>query len=217
MNKKILAITLLPLIYLILTPAVAHAATITTCTLNRNTYNQGETGYFTVVVYNDESEMIRVIELTATIDYYYDDGNVYIQTFYAPTDDLPVQIEAGQTETFYIPFSLPTNVAPGYTEPLVRAKTEIWNRHTETWGSSDHPTYQPKLYIESPYKHYYEEVQDTNEELEQELREQQALNTTTTNVVYLLALTTLAFAAFTAFLVLLLRRARPTPALQPTQ
>lgn len=213
MNKKIFAI-ILPLIYLFLAPTVAYAATIPTCTLNKTTYNQGDTGYVTLVIYNDESDAIRVTELTATVDYYYDDGNMYVQTFYASPSDLPVQIDPGQTKTFYISFSLPTNVAPGYTALFVRAKTQVWNGQVEVWLPSDQPTYDPRLYIESPYKHYYETEQAANDQLTQDLREQHAVNTTMTSLVYLLALTTLAFAGFTAFLVLLFRRPRPAPTYQ---
>ncbi|MGB9135238.1 MAG: hypothetical protein WCC63_06625 [Candidatus Bathyarchaeia archaeon] len=209
-NKKFLLI-ILPLLYLALTPAIAHAATITTCTFSKETYNQGNSGYITLTVYNDEEETIRVIELTAAINYYYEEGTIYIQTFYAPSDDLPVEIEPGQTDTFTIPFSLPNDIAPGYTDLYVKAKTEIWNTHSETWYGSDHPTYEPTIYVESPYKQFYENQQETNDQLEQQLREQQAVNNTTTNIVYLLAVTTLIFAAFTAFLTMLMRRPRAIP------
>ena len=207
-NTRLLLIVL-PLICLMLVPAIARASTITTCTFSKDSYNQGDTGYISVTVYNDEEETIRVIELTATINYYYEEGNIYIQTFYAPTDDLPVEIEPGQTETFTIPFSLPTDVAPGYTDLYVKAKTEIRNM------TSDHPTYEPTLYVESPYKQLYESQREANTELGQELREQQALNNTTTNIVYMLAVTTLIFAVFTALLTMLMRKPRAIPQPSP--
>ena len=209
-NRKLLLI-ILPLLYLVLTPAIARAATITTCTFNKETYNQGNSGYITLSVFNDEEETIRVTELTATINYYYEEGTIYIQTFYAPTDDLPVEIEPGQTDTFTIPFSLPNDIAPGYTDLYVRVKTEMWNTHSQTWYGSDNPSYEPTLYVESPYKQLYEGQQETSEELQQQLREQQAVNNTTTNIVYLLVVTTLIFAAFTAFLTMLIRRPRAIP------
>ena len=214
LNKKFLLV-ILPLLYLTLIPAVAHAATITTCTLNQETYNQGSSGDIAVKVYNNLETIIRVTELTAEIDYYYEDGTVYLQTFYAPNDDLPVEIDPGQTETFTIPFSLPNDIAPGYIDVWVRAKTERWNPFSQAWFGSDNPTYQPTMYVESPYKQYYESQRETNDQLEQQLQEQQAINATTTNIMYLLVVTTLIFAAFAAFLTTLIRRprtiAQPTP------
>jgi hypothetical protein len=211
MNNMRLLVIVLPLICLMLVPAIARAGTITTCTFSKDSYNQGDTGYISVTVYNDKEETIRVIELTAAINYYYEEGNIYIQTFYAPTDDLPVEIEPGQTETFTVPFSLPTDVAPGYTDLYVKAKTEIWNINSKTWYGSDHPTYEPTLYVESPYKQLYENQREANTELGQQLREQQALNNTTTNIVYMLAVTTLIFAVFTALLTMLIRKPRAIP------
>jgi hypothetical protein len=32
-------------------------------------------------IYNDKDEKIKITELTATIEYYYTDGNVYLQSF----------------------------------------------------------------------------------------------------------------------------------------
>lgn len=192
MHQKRLLTMLLPL-FLMIIPFVAYATTITSSTFDKDTYHQGQTGYITVTMYNDEDSKIKVIELTATIDYYYTDGNIYLQTFYTNAT-LPVEIQQGQSNTWYIPFSLPTNIASGYTDVHVKAKTQLWNNHSETWFASDHPTYQPTLYIESPYK--------------QQLEEQQIINNTTTTIEYLFAATTILFASMTVFLAILNRRAR---------
>jgi len=192
MHKKRL-LTMLLSLFLMIIPFVAYATTITSCTFDKDTYHQGQTGYITVTMYNDEDSKIKVTELTATIDYYYTGGNVYLQTFYTNAT-LPVEIQQGQSNTWYIPFSLPTNIASGYTSVHVKAKTQLWNNHSETWFTSDHPTYQPTLYIESPYK--------------QQLEEQQIINNNTTTMVYLFAATTILFALMTGFLVVLNRRAR---------
>jgi hypothetical protein len=183
-NKRLL-IVLLPFLSLMIIPFV-QAATITVCTFDKDTYNQGETGYITVTVYNDEETKIRVTELTATINYYYTDGNVYIQKFYTDAT-LPTEIQQGNSNNFYIPFSLPTNIASGYTDIHVKAITELWNEEAERWFGSEHPTYEPKLYIESPYK--------------QESEGQQMM-------IYLLGAASIAFAAVTVFLFILNRRAR---------
>ncbi|UCE29174.1 MAG: hypothetical protein JSV85_00040, partial [Candidatus Bathyarchaeota archaeon] len=130
---------------------IVQAATITACTFDKDTYHQGETGFISTIIYNDKDREIRVTELTATINYYYSDGNVYLQKFFADTT-LPVEIQQGQSSTFSIPFSLPTNVAIGYTSVEVKARTQLWNSHLERWIESDHPTHQPVLYVESPFK-----------------------------------------------------------------
>ena len=220
MLKKRLLIMLLPFLSLMIIPFV-QAATITVCTFDRDAYNQGETGFITATIFNDEDNKIRVTELTATIDYYYTDENVYIQKFYANAT-LPSEIQQGNSSTFYIPFSLPTNIASGYTCVYVKAITEVWNPMSEIWFASEHPTYQPVLFIESPYKEQLEEQQTINEQLEDQLdeqqtaneqlegqlEEQQTINKNTTNMMYLFGVTTIVFAAVTVFLFILNRRAR---------
>jgi hypothetical protein len=234
MPRKQLLIILLPLLAIMTIP-FAQAATITACTFDKDTYNQGEPGYITATIYNDEDAKIRVTELTATINYYYSDGNVYIQKFYTNTT-LPTEIQQGDSSTFHIKFDLPINIASGYTNVNVKAVTEIWNPQSEIWFGSEHPTYQPLLYIESPYKEQLEEQQTINEQLDEQLEEQvtvneqledqldqqqtaneqlegqleeqQTINKNTTNMMYLFGVTTVVFAAVTVFLFILNRRAR---------
>jgi len=188
-------------------PFVANAATITSCTLDKETYLQGQTGYMTVRIYNDKDDEIRINELTATINYYYIDRNVYLQTFYTSTT-LPIQIQQGQSSTFHIPFSLPTNIASGYTNIDVKAKTELWDSPSERWRVSDHPTYQQKLFIESPYKQQLEEQQTTNQQLQTQLQEQQSINEYITTMMSIFGVTTILFAAVTGFLIILYRKTR---------
>ena len=185
MHKKLL-IVLLPLLSLMVIPFIVQAPTITICTFDKDTYYPGQTGYITVTIYNDKSAKIRVSELTATIDYHYADRNVYLQSFFTDAT-LPAEIQQGQSSTFYIPFSLPTNIAPGYTDIYVKAKTQLWIIHEEVWFWSDHPTYEPTLYIESPYK----------QQSEGQLM-----------MMYLFVATTMVLAAATVFLLILNRRAR---------
>jgi len=195
MNKKLALISLLSFLALMITTQTARAATITSATLDKNTYLAGQTGYISVTVYNDKSEKIRVEELSATINYYYTDGTVYVQKFFTSAT-LPDEISPGQTETFQIPISLPTNIAAGYTNPTVEAKTDLWRTQDSRWTTSDHPTYPVKLYIESPYK--------------------QSSETLASNV-NLLATTTIVFASAAAFLGFLVfaRRIKPIPSQQP--
>lgn len=211
MRKGNLLILLIPLLYLAAVPLLVQGATISNCAFDKNVYNQGETGYVTVTIDNDEDSKIRVIELTAHVDYYYTDGNAYLQTFF--TDEaLPTEILLGQSKTLQIPFSLPTNIAPGYTEVYVRAKTELWNNRSESWFEADHSTYWLTLNLESPYKELFESQTEVNNQLQTELLELEAVNATTTNLMYLLGATTMVFIAVTAFLIMLSRRAIARPA-----
>lgn len=174
-------------------PSIVQAATITVCTFDKDVYLQGQTGYLAVTLYNDKNEKIQVTELTATIEYYYTDGNVYLQSFFTNAT-LPAEIQRGDSTTFYVPFSLPTNIAPGYTDVYVKAKTELWRGEGEFWAWSDHPTYRPTISIETPYK--------------EQLEEQEATNRNTTTMMYLFGATTIVFVAVTVILFLLNRSAR---------
>jgi hypothetical protein len=166
---------------------VAKAATITSATLDEDVYLAGQIGYISVTVYNDKSNKIRVTELGATIDYYYSDGTVYIQKFFTDAT-LSDEISVGQSETYRIPISLPTNIASGYLNPIVEARTEIWSPLTERWVSSDRANYHLKLFIESLYKQSTEKLNNT---------------------VYMLVATTILFATAAAGFLFILFARRP--------
>jgi len=119
---------------------------------------------------------------------------------------LPDEIPAGQTETYQIPISLPTNIAAGYTNLVIEARTDLWHTQGEYWTTSDRPSYQLKLYIESPYKQLYQNSQ-------QELQEQETVNGNLNNTMNMLAGTTIVFASVAAILVFFVfaRRIRPAP------
>lgn len=198
---------------LVLISSIAQAATIIECTFDKDWYYPGQTGYIAVTVYNDEESTIRVDTLSATIDYYYTDDNVYRQTFLNYPDP-PKEILQGESYAFNIDFSLPTNIAPGYTTLYVKAETEI-QLNASVWRESDHPTYSPTLYIESPYKNQLETQEAANQELEaanqqvtQQLHEQQVLNQQTTNMMYILGATVVGLTAVVGVLLLVLRKAR---------
>lgn len=213
MSRKIVLVALLSFAVLLMsTLQTANAATITSATLDKNVYLAGQTGYITVTVYNDEEETIRVTELTATIDYYYADGTVYVQKFFTGAT-LPDEIPVGDSETYQIAISLPTNLAHGYTNPSIEARTEIWWSQIERWVGSDRPTYKVKLYVESPYKQSYENSQQELQATQEELQREKTLNGNLSNNVNMLAVTTMVFAAAAGFMVFLTfaRRPRPIP------
>jgi hypothetical protein len=215
MQKKLL-ITLMLLLALMIFPFTANAATITSCDVDKETYLQGQTGYITVRIFNDKEDTIRISKLTASIEYFYDDENPYVQTFFTDAT-LPAEIEQGLTDEFEVPFSLPNNIAPGYTSFYVKAETQWWNSDAERWQGSDHPTHEQTIYVESPYKEHFEEQQEandqlqtTNQQLQGQLQEQQTLNTQVTTMVYILAATTVVFAALMGLLLILLKKTKIT-------
>lgn len=205
MGRKHAPIMVLAFLTLMILPSLVQAASITACVLDRSTYHQGETGYIRVTIYNDKDEKIRVTELTATVDYYYSDGIMYVQKFYSDAD-LPIEIQPGNSDSLDIPFSLPTNVASGYTDVSVKAETELWISPAQRWFPSEHPSYQVTLYVESPYVQWYEHQLDANDALQGQLDEQLNINENTTNMMYLFGFTTLVFAAVAGFLYYILNR-----------
>jgi DNA mismatch repair ATPase MutS len=205
-------------------PSVAQATIITGCTFDEAVYLQGDSGNITVTIYNDGDTKIRVTVLTADINYFYTNGDVYMQTFY--TDEiLPYEIQQGQSDNLVIPFSLHSDIASGYIEVFVKAITEQWNNNSQIWFSSDHPNYRPTLYVESSYKQLYVDEQAANDLLQSQVEDEQAandllqyqkqeleaVNTAVTNIMYILLMTTGAFVVVTIVLLILNRKARPIP------
>lgn len=170
MQKRTVLVVLLSLLCLSISLSSADAAEITSCVLDSEVYLQGQSGYAKVDVYNNLDDNIRVTDITMMIDYFYTDGTVYRQTWYG-NSTLPVEILPTQTSTFYIPFTLPNNIAPGYIKPVVRAWTETWNVQSQRWFMSDNPTAENVLYIESPYKQLFEDEQSLNEQLQEDITE----------------------------------------------
>ncbi|HML02783.1 MAG TPA: hypothetical protein VK487_05350 [Candidatus Bathyarchaeia archaeon] len=195
MDQRRLSIVLLAFFCASIIPSIAQAATITSCTFDRTPYYPGQTGSIAVTLYNDQASKIRITDLTAAINYYYNNEVSYQQTFLSNAT-LPVQVQTGINQTLYIPFSLPTNIAPGCTQLSVAATVQLWNNSTGSWNvyNEQYPSYSPTLYIESPYK--------------PQLLSLQATNNATTIMMYLLAFTTVLFAGATAFFYLVARRIR---------
>ncbi len=227
MKTKILTIVAASLLMLSLAVDV-QAATITSCTLDRDVYKQGETGHASLTIYNNMDDKIRVIELTVMIDYYYADGTVYLRTFFTNAT-LPAEILQGQSSTFIVPLSIPANIASGYARLFCRAKTDLWNSQAERWYASDNPTLEKVLYVESPYKERFEEQEAITQQLQNQVTQQQnaitgleedlhALQTSYNNTVlamYILIAVTMALAATMAFLMRLVWKSRIQPASAP--
>jgi len=179
MRVNVVAVLLPLLCALAVSFSVGYAADITACRLDKSAYYPGGSGYVNVTVYNDKGDVIRVTEVSATVNYFYVDGTQYTQTFYS-NDTLPVTIAIGQSTSLSVPFTLPSNIAPGYGKVNVRAKTEIWNTLTQRWTQSDNPTYELLIYVESPYK--------------QQLQNLEAANNNTVLMMYVFLVTTVLFA-----------------------
>ena len=188
----------------------AQAAEITTATPNKEVYLAGQTGYISTSIYNDQNENISVTELSATVEYYYADGTVYMQKFFT-NSELPVEIQPGQTETFRIPISLPTNIAPGFIDLNIEARTDIYLPILDRWTISDRATYETAIYVESPYKQSYEDSQEQLHDTEQMLSIEETNSQNLGNATTMLTITTLAFAGIAAFLLFMLKKTRPIP------
>jgi hypothetical protein len=208
LSKKTALILSLSFIAMASVFQAAKAAEITSATLNKETYLPGQTGYISVTIYNDRDANISTTELSATIDYYYADGTIYVQKFFT-SEDFPDEIEPGQSETYTVPVSLPTNIAPGYINLIVMARTRLWNNETGLWIYSDNPSEQVKLYVESPYKQSYEDSQEELQDSQMLLEGQETANRNLTVTATVLGVTTAVFGAIAALLVFMFRRPRP--------
>ena len=175
MQKRTMLVVLIPLLCLLTLLSSARAAEITSCALDREVYLQGQSGYVKVDVYNNMDHMIRVTDITMLIDYFYTDGTVYRQTWYT-NSTLPIEILLAESGTFYIPFMLPSNVAPGYIRLVAKVWTEIWNPQALRWYMSDNPTAWPILYVESPYKQLFAQEQSLNTALQEDITALEASN-----------------------------------------
>lgn len=191
MIKERIPIVLLAFLCLAIIPSAARCTAITECTLNKDFYYPGQTGTIAVTVNNDKDYKIRIAELTAAIDYYYTDGVIYEQSFFTNAT-LPIEIQPAESRTLYIRFSLPTNVAPGYTELYVRARNELWNDGSGSWSGAEYPAYRPALHIESPYREQFQELQATN--------------SVTTMAMYLFGVLALVFGVISTSLIIVNRR-----------
>jgi len=214
MNKKLAFVSLLSFLALMGILSSVKAATIPSASLDRETYFAGETGYITVSVYNDEADVIRVTELSASINYYYADGTVYVQKFFSSAY-LPEEISVGQTKSFLIPISLPTNIAHGYTNLVVEARTDLWNEQSQRWLTSERPTYSLKMYVQSPYQPMYEDSQAELANIAGQLEEEKLLTGNLNSMVIMFAATTLVFAIVAAFFGFYMFSKRAKAAQQP--
>jgi len=213
MHKKRRLLALLCFLALMAIPQVANAATMSSCTLDKDTYLQGETCVISATVYNDENDKIRVTQVSATIDYYTEDGVRYVLKSFTATK-LPDEIPVGQSATYQVSITLPSNIASGYTNPTVEVSTQLW--HHEEWTNSDYLnsnylSTKPKIYIESPYKQLHENSQQQYETSQQQYQEQLSVSGYLTNMMNIFIVTTIVFASVAGFLfVFLMRKARPT-------
>ena len=213
-NTKLLCksslILLISAAILVGTIQTVQASEITTATLDKEIYLAGQTGYISTSVYNDQNQNISVTELSATVEYYYADGTVYMQKFFT-NSELTVEIQPGQTETFRIPISLPTNIAPGFIDINIEARTDIYVPLLDRWINSDRSTYQTALYVESPYKQSYEDSQEQLHDTEQTLSIQETKSQNLQNTTTILTVLTLAFAGIAALLLFMLKKTAPKP------
>ena len=97
----------------------AHAVSATNFTTDKSSYNPGDSGKATITFSNDRGNLIQITSVDMTINYFYQDGRIYSQTF--TTTGLSMNVTIGATsQPIAVQFSLPGNVATGYVTPSIR-------------------------------------------------------------------------------------------------
>ncbi len=95
-----------------------HAVSASNFTLDRSSYNPGDSGKATVSFINDRSELIQITTVTLFFDYFYNDGRIYTQTF--TTTSVNMNVSSGATsQPITVTFNLPSTVATGYFRPSI--------------------------------------------------------------------------------------------------
>ena len=115
-----LAITILP---------SARAVNASNFTLDKSSYNPGDSGTATITVYNDQQSLIRITSIDLNFNYYYTDGRVYTQDFVTPALSMNVS-SASNSQPITIQFNLPSGIATGYFIPHMTISYNVLNAGT---------------------------------------------------------------------------------------
>ncbi len=96
----------------------AHAVPATNFTLDKTSYNPGDSGTASITFYNDQGVLIRITSVDLLLSYYYQDGRVYSQDFVTPA--LTVNVTSGTSSLpLNVQFNLPSSLATGYFTPTI--------------------------------------------------------------------------------------------------
>ena len=98
--------------------AFVHAVPATNFTLDKSSYNPGDSGKATVSFVNDQAVLIQITSVSISFNYYYSDGRVYTQDFVTPALSMNVSA-AATSQPITIQFNLPSGLAAGYFTPRI--------------------------------------------------------------------------------------------------
>ncbi len=120
----------------------SHAVSPTTFTLDKSSYNPGESGKAMISFINDRGVLIQITTVTLSFNYYYNDGRIYTQTF--TTTAVNMNVTSGATsQPITVAFNLPSTVATGYFTPSITVYFNTLNGGTfqgPEHDNSDAPT-----------------------------------------------------------------------------
>ena len=102
----------------------SHAVSTSNFTLDKSSYNPGDSGKATVIVNNDQASLIRITGIDLSFNYYYSDGRVYTQDFTSPNLSMNVS-SGGNSQPITVQFQLPSNIAVGYFTPNVQISYNV--------------------------------------------------------------------------------------------
>jgi hypothetical protein len=104
----------------------AHAVSATNFSLDKSSYAPGDSGKAMITFNNDRGALIQIISVSMSINYFYQDGRVYTQSF--STTGLSMNVSAGaNSQPITVQFSLPSTVATGYVTPSIQVTFNTLN------------------------------------------------------------------------------------------
>ena len=107
----------------------SHALSATNFTLDKSSYNPGDSGTAKVTVYNDQQNLIRITSVDISFNYYYQDGRVYSQDFISPALSMNVS-SSTSSQPISVQFNLPSTIAVGYFTPSISVSFQSLNGGT---------------------------------------------------------------------------------------
>ena len=120
---KLIPAILVVLVALTFLPS-GHAVSVNNFTLDKSSYNPGESGKATITVYNDQQSLIRITGVDVNFNYFYSDGRIYTQDFITPAMGLNVST-ATTSQPVTVQFNLPSGISVGYFTPSIHVTYQV--------------------------------------------------------------------------------------------
>ncbi len=152
MKKLLLLLPIAMALFALSTLPSASAITINTFTLDKPSYNPGDTGQASIIFFNDRGTLIRITAVTMSFSYFFQDARVYAQDFVVSGLSMNVS-DASLSQPIIVRFSLPSDLAGGYFVPTVRITfNELVNPSTFGGPRAETMDATKPLLVESQYK-----------------------------------------------------------------